>query len=658
MPARVLHAETTRLPTRAFGGTLQSGGSEERMNRVRLVALALLTLALDGCASSEPQRSANGKRAFSVRESFEPAPEFGGSVYVLEAGPVDAPPLVLVHGFGERAARDFDPIVSRLSEQHRVLAFDLPGFGRSTHAAEVYSPARYVRFLRALIARHFSGPVDLLGHSMGGALAIQYAADYPQDVRRLALLDVAGILQYRDYLIEVNAGDPAQQNALAVAWSGAREVLLRLALSVTSLEALASESDQTAANHLSPQTAAAIMFISHDFGPVLRRVRAPTWIGWGRHDSVAPRRTAEVLRFVLKPVRDEIFENSAHVPMQTEPERLAQSLLSFLALPARPELPDVAPVPSTFSARNGNCIDRRDRLFEGEYDRIRISGCKRVLLRRVHARSLWIEHSEVELEHVEITGQDVGVTFAHSHIRWTGGRIVAPVCVESDSNHLNFAGVSCQATRDSLRVRGRGHLLASVSALELAGAEQAMHGDYVLARTADGDTPRLSEREHEWMQSPNAHSTTRIPPTQLAGKTLPGEMLAGAQLEGADLEGTNLIGADLSRANLRRAQLRRSKLREAKLMQADLRGAAVTNAHVERADLRGADLRETNFEESDLSDADLRGANLEGAKLAGARLTGALYDAGTTFSAGFAPDSRGLVRHEATTSVAAAAAGL
>jgi pimeloyl-ACP methyl ester carboxylesterase/uncharacterized protein YjbI with pentapeptide repeats len=616
------------------------------------LCLLTLALALNGCAGSEQPSAANGKRALSVRESFEPAPEFGGSVYVLEAGPADAPPLVLIHGFGERAARDFEPIVARLSEQHHVLTFDLPGFGRSTHAEAVYSPARYVRFMRALIARHFSGPVDLLGHSMGGALAIQYAGDYPAYVNRLALLDVAGILQYRDYLLEVNAGDPEQQNALALAWSGAREVLLRLALSLTSLESLASETDRTPPSHLSPQTAAAVMFLGHDFGPALWRVRAPTWIGWGKHDSVAPKRTAELLRFVLKPVHDEIFESSAHVPMQTEPERLARSLLSFLALPARSEFAAVTPISSALSARTGNCIDRRDRLFEGEYDRILISDCKRVLLRNVRARSLWIAHSDVELEKVALasssTGQEVGATFVHSHIRWTGGRIVAPVCVESDSNQLDLAGVSCQATRESLRVRGRGRMRASVSTLQVAGTEQAKHGDYVLARTLDGNTPALGEAEREWQLRPNANSTSRIPRAQWAGKTLAGEMLAGAQLEGADLAGTNLIRADLSKANLRGAQLRRSKLREAKLTQADLRGASVTNAHVERVDLRGADLRDASFEESDLSDADLRGARLEGAKLSGARLSGAVYDALTTFSVGFVPGSRGLVRRDTT----------
>ena len=614
---------------------------------IRVLAFAL---ALSGCAGSG-QASAQGKHALSVRESLEPAPEFGGSVYVLEAGPVDAAPLVLIHGFGERAARDFDPIVLQLSEQHHVLTFDLPGFGRSTHAEQVYSPTRYVRFMRALIARHFSGPVDLLGHSMGGALAIQYAGDYPASVNRLALLDVAGILQYREYLLEINAGDPEQQSTLALAWSGAREVLLRLALSVTSLESLASETDQTPPSHLSAQTAAAVMFLGHDFGPALWHVRAPSWIGWGKHDSVAPKRTADLLRFVLEPVHDEIFENSARMCRcrLSRSAWRARCSRSWIRLQAAARS-HVAPSASTASTRIGNCIDRRDRLFEGEYDRILISGCKRVLLHNVRAHSLWIAHSEVELEGVEVvspsSGEEVGANFIHSHIRWTGGRIVAPVCVESDSNQLDLAGVSCQATREALRVRGRGRMRASVSTLQVAGTEQAKHGDYVLARTRDGDTPALGEPEREWQLRPNANSTSRIPRAQWAGKTLAGEMLAGAQLERADLEGTNLMRADLSNANLRGAQLRRCKLREAKLTQADLRGASVTNAHVERVDLRGADLRDASFEESDLSDADLRGARLEGARLSGARLSGALYDALTKFSVGFLPDSRGLVRRD------------
>ena len=74
-------------------------------------------------------------------------PVFGGQAYVLEAGPTDGPPVVLVHGVGEAGARDWSSLIPRLARRHHVLAFDLPGFGRSTHANVNYTPKRYREFI-------------------------------------------------------------------------------------------------------------------------------------------------------------------------------------------------------------------------------------------------------------------------------------------------------------------------------------------------------------------------------------------------------------------------------------------------------------------------------------------------------------------------------
>lgn len=104
------------------------------------------------------------------------------------SGPPDAPPLVLLHALGEDAT-DWEAVVPALARSRRVYALDLRGHGRSDWPGD-YSlelmQADVLRFLNALGL----GPVDLIGHSMGGIVAYLLAEDHPQRVSRLVLEDV------------------------------------------------------------------------------------------------------------------------------------------------------------------------------------------------------------------------------------------------------------------------------------------------------------------------------------------------------------------------------------------------------------------------------------------------------------------------------------
>ena len=101
-----------------------------------------------------------------------------GKIYVAMAGPERASerPLVLVHGLGTNGVRDWYPVLTQLSTVRRVVLFDLPGFGRSGQANLKYSPSNYAAVLSRVIAAYGPGPVDVIGHSMGGAITMFHAA--------------------------------------------------------------------------------------------------------------------------------------------------------------------------------------------------------------------------------------------------------------------------------------------------------------------------------------------------------------------------------------------------------------------------------------------------------------------------------------------------
>ena len=101
-------------------------------------------------------------------------------------------PLVLVHGLGGRAL-DFAPLMLALVREHRVIALDLLGYGRSDRPDVNYSVTLETGILRQFLESQGLTRFDLAGWSMGGWVSLNFASQYPDHVRRLILLDSAGM---------------------------------------------------------------------------------------------------------------------------------------------------------------------------------------------------------------------------------------------------------------------------------------------------------------------------------------------------------------------------------------------------------------------------------------------------------------------------------
>ncbi len=105
----------------------------------------------------------------------------------------DGVPLVLCHGFSG-SSHDFALHVEHLARSREVVVVDHRGHGASTKLGRLdgYSIDRLAADLMALIAEEIGGPVDLLGHSMGGAMSIAVTLARPDLVRSLILMDTSG----------------------------------------------------------------------------------------------------------------------------------------------------------------------------------------------------------------------------------------------------------------------------------------------------------------------------------------------------------------------------------------------------------------------------------------------------------------------------------
>ena len=102
------------------------------------------------------------------------------------------PPLVLIHG-GRDHCRNWDPVALALQNRYTVYAPDLRGHGDSGWAlGGMYSLPEFVLDTATLVASLGDGPLTIIGHSLGGAVALQYAGTYPERVLKVVAIEGLG----------------------------------------------------------------------------------------------------------------------------------------------------------------------------------------------------------------------------------------------------------------------------------------------------------------------------------------------------------------------------------------------------------------------------------------------------------------------------------
>lgn len=127
----------------------------------------------------------------------------GVDIAYLDSGdPPDAPPsgngpstIVLVHGLSSYSSF-WEYQVPHLAKRHRVLALDLPGFGQSGRPDAPYTPPWYADVVSDWMAAVWASRAVVIGHSMGGQVAMTLALEHPERVERLVLSAPAGIERF------------------------------------------------------------------------------------------------------------------------------------------------------------------------------------------------------------------------------------------------------------------------------------------------------------------------------------------------------------------------------------------------------------------------------------------------------------------------------
>jgi pimeloyl-ACP methyl ester carboxylesterase len=241
-------------------------------------------------------------------------------------------PLLLLHGFG--ANKDnFARVARYLTPRYRVIVPDHIGFGESSKPPQAdYAPRAQAERLRALMRQLGVTKLHLGGNSMGGHIALTYAAQYPKEVESLWILNAAGVWsappsELRKTMAETGENPMLVQDEDDFAQLVSLVTAKPLMIPRPFLDVVAQERIKNFAleQRIFKQLAA------DSVEERIRGLAIPTLIVWGQQDRVLHPGSAGILQMLL--IRSEVvmMQGVGHLPMLEEPERCALDYLRFRA---------------------------------------------------------------------------------------------------------------------------------------------------------------------------------------------------------------------------------------------------------------------------------------------------------------------------------------
>lgn len=223
------------------------------------------------------------------------------------------PPLVLIHGLSG-SCRWWERNVADLARQFRVYVIDLIGFGESV-APHPFVLKETAPYLAAWMDRLDIPRANVVGHSMGGVIAADFAADYASRIDRLVLVDAAVYVAEQNYL----------RHALGVI----NEFVVQRP---HFLPVLVND-----AYRAGPMTLAkaAIELLTTNIEAKLRQIQSPTLVVWGERDAITPLDAGRRMCRYLSNGRMVAIKGAGHNPMWEVPQTFNRIITEFIA-PATP----------------------------------------------------------------------------------------------------------------------------------------------------------------------------------------------------------------------------------------------------------------------------------------------------------------------------------
>ncbi|MCA1782760.1 MAG: alpha/beta fold hydrolase [Dermatophilaceae bacterium] len=267
----------------------------------------------------------------------------GHDLSYLDSG--SGPVVLFIHGI-LGSQKQWAHLVDEMDDEHRVLVPDLFGHGESAKPLGDYSLSAHAAAMRDLLDHLGIERVTLVGHSLGGGIAMQFFYLFPDRVDRLVLVASGGLGREVNPILR-SATLPLAEQVLSVAAS--TPVLSRLEALGSGLARLGwrpgadlsavwhgfTSLGDTESRHAFLATTRAVIDIggqsisAHDHLESVLPV--PTMIVWGSKDRMIPAWHALSAQRSLPHCRVELFEGAGHFPHLEDPERFTRALREFIA---------------------------------------------------------------------------------------------------------------------------------------------------------------------------------------------------------------------------------------------------------------------------------------------------------------------------------------
>ena len=231
-------------------------------------------------------------------------------------------PILILHGWGWPISSPQWAMVKGLLEKAGYAVFlpDLPGFGQTPSPKEPWTVDDYVEWVRNFCESNNLSRFFLLGHSFGGSVAVKFSIQYPEKVRKLILVDSAGIRRKRlKKEIQKKVAHFLNRFSFLPFYGLIRKIAYRT---------LFRRSDYLLTEGVMKETY--LKVLGEDISDIFSRISVPTLLIWGEKDGITPLEHAYFMKEKIPGAKLEIIPNVTHNPHREAPELLVEKIIQYI----------------------------------------------------------------------------------------------------------------------------------------------------------------------------------------------------------------------------------------------------------------------------------------------------------------------------------------